>query len=149
MQHPSRLIGRMCVVTIAAIGLAALTGSQAEAQQLVYQPSVSVGGFANPATFQAQLQAAQAQRPQDQNSFQQDPVQDFEASLQRSILSQLSRQIIESQFGVGGQGLNLQEQGTFQLGDFTVNVTPGIEGLQIRVANVVTGSESVVTVPSF
>ncbi len=141
-------LGSLVTGTLLA-GILLLGGAgEAAAQDLVYQPQVpGFGGSA--AVMQVNLQLAQAQKPQSSSSFRRDPLQDFEAQVQRSILSQLAREIVGDRFGGQGTGINLQEEGHFDLGNFTVDILPGPEGVDIRVANLVTGNSTVVTVPNF
>ncbi|HLT46635.1 MAG TPA: curli assembly protein CsgF [Rubricoccaceae bacterium] len=118
----------------------------ARAQQLVYEPlNPAFGGLS--LNYSWMLQSAQAQNDfeDDQASrFFRDPLQDFQQSLQRQILSQLSRELIGNRFG----DLDLTQPGTFDLGDFTVEVVPGLDGVAIRVFNLLTGEETVVTIPN-
>lgn len=141
----------LAIGTVLALAALLIPGGEAHAQDLVHQSQVtSFGGSA--ATFQVNLQLAQAQRPQDVSSFRRDPLESFQEDLQRQILGQLSRQIVQSQlgdrFGAAG-GLQLDQPGTFNLGDFVLNVIPGADVLEIRVANVITGNSTTVTVPRF
>ncbi|HYE95698.1 MAG TPA: curli assembly protein CsgF [Rubricoccaceae bacterium] len=127
--------------------LLAVAPSVAEAQPLVYQPrNPAFGG--SPLNFQPLLSAAQAQNDFEAEGavdrFFRDPLQDFEQSLQRQILSQLSREIIGDRFG----GLDLSEEGRFDFGDFTVDIIPGLNEVTIRIFNVLTGDESVISIPS-
>lgn len=139
------------IVPLAAMGLLLIPTSGASAQDLVFQPSVP--GFAGGAALQqVNLQLAQAQRPErTSDAFRRDPLESFQEDLQRQILGQLSRQIVQSQFGsrFGEGGLDLSQPGTFNLGDFVVDVVPGPDALEIRVANVITGNSTTVTVPRF
>lgn len=142
-----RKIGSMLLVPLLALVALATDAPEVEAQDLIYQPVTSMSSFGGGANFQSLMQAAQAQRPQeDFDRFTRDPLQDFEQGLQRSLLNQLSREIVQSRFG---EGVNLQEGGTFELGTFVVDVTPGSDGIQIRVLNTVTGDQTFVTVPAF
>ncbi|MFN4145639.1 MAG: curli production assembly/transport component CsgF [Runella sp.] len=72
-----------------------------------------------------------------------DPVADFATSLTRQTLSQLSRQLSQNQFGENGL-----EPGTYQFGDLSINITPGAEGLVVRITDG-RGGETIVTVPYF
>lgn len=129
-----------------ALGIFALTARPALAQDLVYQPTNPAfgGSYLN---YSWLLNSAQAQNLyQDQGSsrFQRDPLADFEQSLQRQILSQLSREIVSDRFG----GIDFTQEGRFDLGDFIIEITPGLNGLNVSIFNVLTGDESVVTVPN-
>ena len=73
-----------------------------------------------------------------------DPLASFEESLQRQILSRLSRQILEQAFGE-------QEivPGQFEIGDFFIDITSDIEGLTVNITDPSTGSSTTVVVPFF
>jgi curli production assembly/transport component CsgF len=134
------------LVLAAALALFVAVPRSASAQEFVYQPNnPSFGG--SPLNYSGLISLAQTQNLyQDQGSsrFQRDPLADFEQSLQRQILSQLSREIVSSRFG----GIDFTQEGRFDLGDFIVEVTPGLNGLNVSIFNVLTGDESVVTVPN-
>lgn len=131
------------VFALALLGLAA---QPAAAQQFVYEPvNPNFGG--NYLNFSGLMSSAQAQNlyeGQGSSSFQRDPLADFEQSLQRQILSALSRSLVSDRFG----GIDFTQEGSFDLGDFMVEVTPGLDGLTITIFNVLTGDESVVTIPN-
>lgn len=117
------------------------------AQQLIYRPlNPAFGG--SPLNYQWLVQSAQLQNPyddQDQDDFfNRDPLSDFEDNLQRQLLSQLSRELVFNRFG----DIDLTREGRFDLGEFVVEVVPGLNGIEIKVFNVLTGEESTVTVPS-
>jgi curli production assembly/transport component CsgF len=141
-------ITRMRYVLLCTVALLlALSAPEAAAQQMVYQPrNPAFGGVS--LNYQWQLSSAQAQNDFEQQrstSFTRDPLQDFQQGLQRQLLSQLSRELIGNRF----RNLDLTQQGTFDLGDFLIDVVPGLNGVTIRVFNVLTGDESVITIPGF
>ncbi|WP_412069400.1 curli production assembly/transport component CsgF [Rubrivirga sp. IMCC43871] len=118
----------------------------AVAQQLTYQPTNPAFG-GSPLNYNWMLQSAQLQnqfKEEDKDRFFRDPLVEFEQSLQRQILNQLGRELISDRFG----DLDLTQPGTFNLGDFLIEVVPGLDGVSIRVFNLLTGEETVVTVPN-
>ncbi len=123
-----------------------LTAPVAMAQPLVYQPrNPAFGG--NPINYSWMMSSAQAQNDYEEersSAFNRDPLADFEQNLQRQILNGLARELIGNRFG----DLDLTEAGTFAFGDFTVEVIPGLGEVTIRIFNLLTGDESVVTIPS-
>ena len=125
--------------------LAALAAPQAQAQQLVYQPqNPSFGGFSG--NYQYLFGLAQAQNDfEDSARLLRDPLADFEQNLQRQVLSQLSREIVADRFG----DVDLTREGRYDFGDFQIEVVPGLSEITIRIFNVLTGDESVVTIPAF
>ena len=137
----SRLTQYLCT---AAVCLAMTLGT-AHGQDLVYTPkNPAFGG--SPVNYQWMLNSANAQNAfeQERDRFRRDPLANFEQSLQRQILSQLSRELVSDRFG----GLDFSQEGRFDIGDFTVDVTPGLDGLSVRIFNKLTGDESTITVPN-
>ena len=132
---------------LGAVALSLICGaSQVHAQQLIYQPTnPAFGGFST--NYQWLLSSAQLQNPYEEETssrFIRNPLADFQQSLQRQILSQLSRELIGSRFG----GLDLTQPGTYELGDFNIEIVPGLDGVVIRVFNILTGEETTVTIPN-
>ena len=73
-----------------------------------------------------------------------DPLKDFSESLNRQILSQLSRQIVAKQFGE-----DALSAGTYVLGDYQIEVGDQADGLNITILDNKTGSQTTVAVPYF
>jgi curli production assembly/transport component CsgF len=72
-----------------------------------------------------------------------DDLSNFSNNLKSQLLSTLSRQIYQNQFGEEGI-----KTGTYQYGDFAVDVSPGNEGLVIRITDG-KGGETSITVPYY
>ncbi|MEM1115449.1 MAG: curli production assembly/transport component CsgF [Bacteroidota bacterium] len=128
------------------LGAALLVAAPAGAQQLVYTPTNPAFG-GSPLNYNWLLSSAQAQNDLEDdtaNRFQRDPLADFETSLQRQILNQLSRELVFNRF----RDLDLSQPGQFDLGDFQVEIIPGFDGISVRIFNLLTGDETVVTVPN-
>jgi curli production assembly/transport component CsgF len=47
-----------------------------------------------------------------------------------------------------GEGEEVQES-RFEFGEFTIDVIPGLNGVEIRIFNVLTGDETSITIPNF
>ena len=118
------------------------------ASELVWTPiNPSFGG----SSFNASWLLQQAQ---DQNKFKapstqidrftRDPLQDFQQSLQRQILSRIASQITRNVFGE-----EPLEPGTFEIGSFTIEVNEGMDGVQIHIFDTATGGETNIVVPYF
>lgn len=124
----------------------AFAAAPATAQEFVYQPTNPAfgGSYLNYSWLLSSAQAQNLYQNQSSSRFQRDPLADFEQSLQRQILSQLSREIVSDRFG----GIDFTQEGRFDLGDFIIEITPGLNGLNVSIFNVLTGDESVVTVPN-
>ena len=119
------------------------------AQDFTYQPTNPAFG-GNYLNYSWMLSSAQAQNgfteeQEDYRSrFDRDPLEDFEQTLNRQILSQITRQLTNDQFGEGG----LQE-GQYEIGNYQIDVTPGADDIQITILDVTTGSQTTVNVPYF
>ncbi|MGB3849123.1 MAG: curli production assembly/transport component CsgF [Tunicatimonas sp.] len=120
------------------------------AQDFTYQPlNPAFGG--NNFNYGWMLSSAQAQNgfteeesDDFRSRFDRDPLEDFEQSLNRQVLSQLTRQLTSNQFGEGG----LQE-GQYEIGNYQIDVAPGAEAIQITILDISTGSQTTVSVPYF
>lgn len=137
-------------VLVFATGLIAalfLNVSAATAQEMVYRPlNPAFGG--NPGNYGWMLNSANTQNLHEEtreSGFQRDPLADFQNSLQRQVLSQLTRDIVRREFG---EGEAIEEQ-RFEFGEFNIEVNPGTDGVQIRIFNILTGDETSVTIPNF
>jgi len=131
------------LVTLIAAGLS----TSVCAQDFVYRPkNPAFGG--SPANFSWMFQSAQAQKDfEDETSqFRRDPLQNFQDQLQRRLLNELSREIIGDRFS--GSGIDFGEEGSFEFGDFFVEVEEGPDGLRIQIINALTGDSSTITVPA-
>ena len=124
---------------------------ESQGQDFVYTPKNPAFGGAY-FNYQWMLSSAQAQDTyKDENasdlygsSYERDPVKDFQESLNRQILSQLSRQIVSTQFGE-----DALENGTYLLGDYQIEIGDEGSGINISILDQNTGATTSVTVPSF
>lgn len=128
------------------ISFVVLAPSTAKAQDFVYTPKNPAfgGSYLN---YQWLLSSANAQNKyQDSGGFgfNRDPLADFEQSLQRQILSELTRNVIQDRFG----DIDLSQQNSFSFGEFTIDIVPGPNGIEINIFNTSTGQQTSVTVPS-
>ena len=120
------------------------------ATELVYTPvNPSFGG--NPLNGSFLLSQAEAQNkhkaPQDSLLSSRDPLEDFEASLNRRILSILANRIVDSAFGDTGTPL---EPGRFEIGDFVIDVAETPDGSpSITIIDQQTGNTTLIEIPSF
>lgn len=119
------------------------------AQDLVYTPkNPAFGG--NPYNYSWLMSSAQAQNDIKETTadpysrYNTDPLKDFSESLNRQILSQLSRQIVSRQFGE-----DALSAGTYVLGDYQIEVGDQANGLNITIVDNKSGSQTTVSVPYF
>jgi curli production assembly/transport component CsgF len=125
---------------------------QSNAQDLIYTPkNPAFGG--NPYNYSWLMSSAQAQdtykAPSETDSYRygyygSDPVDDFAESLNRQILSRLSREIVTRQFGE-----EALEEGTYILGDYQIDVGNTADGINITIIDNSTGATTTVSVPYF
>jgi len=120
-------------------------------QQLVYRAkNPAFGG--ETFNYQWMLSSAQAQDttvdPAQQQKSQlgntRNPLADFSESLNRQILSRLSRELVVRQFGEEELA-----EGTYQLGDYQIEIGNEGAGININIVDVQTGATTVVDVPFF
>lgn len=120
----------------------------AAGQDLVYEPTNPAFG-GNYTNYDWLLKSADNQNPygggDGLGSFRDDPLQNFEQRLQRQVLDQISREVIQDRFG----DIDLTEEGSFDFERFQVDVTPGASGINIRVFNKETGESTTVDIPRF
>lgn len=127
--------------------IASLTAiQQVDAQQLVYEPkNPAFGG--NPVNYSWLKISADTQNlyqtERSYDLYQRDPLADFQSSLQRQVLSQLTRDLVRQQF----EG-EIQES-RFEFGEFTIEISPGADGIEIIIFNILTGDETSIKIPYF
>lgn len=139
--YPFRLL---CILVVCL-----LYSTAATAQDFVYTPvNPAFGG--NTFNYNWLLSSATAQNgttdpdAADRTSiFDRDPLEEFRNSLNRQILSQLSRNVLGDQFTDGQIAV-----GTFTVGDFTIDVVPSGDGVVITIIDLSTGGQSTIEVPN-
>lgn len=106
--------------------------------------------------FQQILSSAEAQNTYTAPATEQDmsrynpygtsgsELSDFEASLNRQILSQLSRRLVSDQFG----DEDLQP-GTYVIGNFQIDITEENGGINVIIFDLDSGDQSTIFVPYF
>ncbi len=118
------------------------------AQDLKYKPiNPAFGGESYNYTWLLSQAQAQNDFSEDPNAslYDTDPLADFQDDLNRQVLSQLSRSLVGDLFGEDG-GLN---EGIFEIGDYQIEIIYGTEGINIGIFDLLTGSTTTVTVPTF
>jgi curli production assembly/transport component CsgF len=119
------------------------SGAEIFSQQLVYEPiNPSFGG--SPLNGNWLLSSAQLQDDNEDPAaaITDDPLADFQDALNRSVLNQLSRSLTESLFGERGL-----EEGRFELGDFVIDVTQTLDGVNIVIFDLISGNETTIFIP--
>lgn len=112
--------------------------------------------FINPAfggdTFNYQwlLSSAEAQNKFTETSKQQyntrddDPLADFENSLNKQILSRLTKEIVDAQFGEEELG-----EGSYVFGNYQIDIGENSGGLSIIIMDLSNGDQSTIFIPYY
>jgi curli production assembly/transport component CsgF len=117
------------------------------AAELIYVPiNPSFGGNALNAQWLANQAAAQNEfkEKEEETFFDMDPMERFEESLTRQILSRLSYRIIEKAFGESEL-----ESGHYEIGDYIIDVDTGGENIKVIINNPETGGSTIIEVPYY
>lgn len=120
----------------------------ARSQQLVYRPVNPMFGGDNTFNYQQLLSSANAQNQFDETSNIRDllgstsSTSSFTDSFNRQILSRLSSQIFQDQFGTGGL-----EAGNYMYGSLYLQITESSQGLLINILDTSNGDQSEIVIP--
>lgn len=127
--------------------LACCLSSSLYGQDLVYKPTNPAFG-GDTFNYQWLLSSAQAQDLtedlREDNLSQRNQLEDFASSLNRSILSQLSRQLVSTQFGTNSE----LEDGSYQIGSFQIDVSNTLDGIVISIFDSALGERTEVIIPN-
>ena len=115
----------------------------AEAQQLIYQPTHPAFG-GNPNNGHWILSSAQAQK-NEEDPMAIDPLDEFGTNMQRQILNQITREIVQNKFA----GVDLTEEGRHDLGEYIVEVIDAGNGTNIIVTDPNTGNQTTIDIPNY
>lgn len=135
--------------------IVAISAVQAKASELIYYPTnPSFGGA--PAYGSYYLNSAQAQDTLEDpdvydplSALNRDPLENFEESLNRQILSQIARRIVGEAFGDTTDGLG--EGGEFISGDFSIviDTTSSSRFIVVEITNTLTSEVTTIEIPRF
>ena len=131
---------------IAAIFLLAFFQVSTWAQDFVYQPiNPAFGG--NPYNYSWLLGQAQAQNifAEEVAGFEEeDPLAGLQDDINRQILNSITQQFYKNQFGEDGL-----TEGYYKFGSYEIDISPIAEGMQVRIIDIYTGSETTIIVPFY
>jgi curli production assembly/transport component CsgF len=132
---------------ITAIILLAFFHVAVRAQDFVYQPiNPAFGG--NPYNYSWMLAQAQAQNDfTEDNAYayqQEDPLASLQNDINRQVLQSLTQQFYQNQFGENGL-----TEGYYKFGSYEIDVSPVSEGMQVRIIDIYTGSETTIIIPYY
>jgi len=140
-----KIVTSMKKLLIPIIFLLAIFQVSTQAQDFVYKPiNPAFGG--NPYNYNWLLGQAEAQNTYEEQEEveEEDPLANFQQDLNSQILNEVTRQLYQNQFGE--EGLT---EGFYQFGSYEIDVSPISEGMQIRIIDIYTGSETTVIVPYY
>lgn len=131
--------------------LLAIVAGRVQGQALIYRPvNPSFGGntfnyawMLSSATAQDKTKDPTSVRTSTTTNSSQSTLNNFAESLQRQLLSRITSDVISKQFGESSL-----KPGTYSFGDYQVEITNGVDGIQIRIVDT-KGGETTVTVPYF
>jgi curli production assembly/transport component CsgF len=137
------------LLLLAGLGLGA---QHVRAQDFLYEPKNPSFGGGNTFNYSWLLSSAQAQNSIEDpsaskatSSFTQDPLKQFEQSLNQQILGQLSQKLIGDKFGTGGL-----KEGAYNVGAYQIQVTPNAGGgFSVQITDTATGNQTTIVVPGF
>ena len=132
---------------IIAVFLLATIHVAIRAQDFVYQPiNPAFGG--NPYNYSWMLAQAQAQNDfAEDNTYnyaEEDPLAGLQNDINRQVLQSLTQQFYQNQFGENGL-----TEGYYKFGSYEIDVSPVSEGMQIRIIDIYTGSETTIIIPYY
>ncbi len=132
---------------IVAIFILAFFQVAIQAQDFVYQPiNPAFGG--NPYNYSWLLGQAQAQNLFEEEggySYEEkDPLAGLQDDINRQVLNSLTQQFYQNQFGEAGL-----TEGYYKFGSYEIDISPISEGMQVRIIDIYTGSETVIIVPYY
>ena len=136
----------MKLIKLLSITVLLFIGTAGFAQQFSYKPlNPAFGGdtfnynwLQSSATAQNKLTAPANQREQRSE------LEQFGDQLNRQLLSQISRALLQQQFG----GVDFNEEGTYTFGSLNIEIFESGEGLVINILDTSTGEETQVIVPN-
>ena len=132
------------IVSLILIASCATTGLAQDFKYKAKNPAFGGDTF----NYNWLLSQAQAQNDfsEDPNAdpFARDPLETFQSDLNRQILRQLTNSLTQDLFGEDGT-LN---EGSFEVGDFQIEIINGAGGVNIGIFNTLTNSQTTITIPS-
>ena len=138
------IISRLFIIAIFFTGVT----STVVAQDFVYKPTNPAFG-GDTFNYNWLLSSAEAQNSiKDPERIERETgrssLDDFSESLNRNLLSQLSRSLVSNQFGSDGL-----EDGTYQIGNYQIDVNSTLDGIVINVFDAGTGEGTEIVIPFY
>ncbi len=124
-----------------------LSVSGLQAQNFTFQfKNPGFGG--NPNNFHYFMQTAEAQKKDfgdETDRFRRDPLRDFQQTMQRQLLSQISRNLVRGEL----EGIDLSSEGFYNLGDFSIEVIDGLDNITVEIIDQLSGERTQIEIPRF
>ena len=125
-------------------GIAAV---EADGQDFIFQfKNPGFGG--HPSNYYYFINSAEAQKPEFERDavdiHRRSPLEDFQRTLQRQLLSQLSRDLTR-----GDSQIDFTQDGIYDLGDFHIEVISGLDIITIEIRDMLSGERTQVEIPRF
>lgn len=132
---------RIAAVAIAFVTIAASVPAQAQLRWTPVNPWF--GGNSYNGSWL--LSQAQVHRPSPAKAKKvEDPIADFQKSLQRQIMSRLALRLVQGAFGDSAI-----TQGTYVIGEFQVTVQQEDDGITVNLVNAANGTSTTVSIPVY
>lgn len=142
MRNSSIILAAIC-----CLAFLLLQPLESVGQNFVYEPkNPAFGG--SPVNYQWLLSSAKTQNKfqQDQGfGMNDDPMANFQENLQRQVLSQLTRGIVQQKLG---DNFDLSQEQTLNFGEFSIDVVPSGDGVSFRIFDTATGDETSINIPN-
>lgn len=130
---------------ILSLSLFLLLSPFVRSQALVYKPvNPAFGG--DTFNYQWLLNSAESQnklKDKTETTPQKTDLEQFKASLNAQLLSQISSSLYKQQFGTNGLSV-----GSYTFGSYSVDIYPSSEGLSVNILDTTTGEQTQVIIPN-
>ncbi|MFH6997119.1 curli production assembly/transport component CsgF [Flavobacterium sp. FlaQc-57] len=130
---------------ILSLSLFLLLSPFVRSQALVYKPvNPAFGG--DTFNYQWLLSSAESQnklKDKTEATPQKTDLEQFKASLNAQLLSQISSSLYKQQFGTDGLSV-----GSYTFGSYSVDIYPSSEGLSVNILDTTTGEQTQVIIPN-
>lgn len=125
-----------------------LSAAPVGATELVYTPiNPSFGGNSFNGTYLLGAAESQNDHQEKYESYNQDPLDNFEESLSRRLMSVLATKIVDSAFGEYDADLGT---GSYEFGDYTIDIVANEgESIHVVITDTFTGGTTEVEVPYY
>ena len=75
---------------------------------------------------------------------EEDPLANLQADINRQVLNSITQEFYRNQFGEDGL-----TEGYYKFGSYEIDISPISEGMQVRIIDIFTGSETTIIIPYY